>query len=170
MIINNFMNPKSNQIACQRTDSGKGSYILLLYLKSLTQIQVGKLGVFYFKRGYYAYVGSAMGPGGLSARLSHHLKVVARPHWHIDYMRREAAVKEVWVSHRSDCLEHVWAEKLMHMKTASIPAPGFGSSDCSCAAHLFYFQKRPELGKTGVLSTNRIKRFDPRTTKCPHGD
>lgn len=141
----------------------------MLYVKSLTQIQVGKLGVFHFKRGYYAYVGSAMGPGGLSARLRHHLKVAVRPHWHIDYLRREAVVKEVWVSRRSDCREHVWADKLMHMKTASIPAPGFGSSDCSCATHLFYFQKRPGFGKTEVLSTNRIKRFDPKTIKCPYG-
>lgn len=125
----------------------KGSYIIALYLKTSKNIQIGKLGTFHFQKGYHAYVGSALGPGGLSARLNHHLKITNKPHWHIDYLRKETIIKEIWVSEQEDRLEHIWAEKLKGQKNASIPVPGFGSSDCRCATHLVYFQKMFEMRK-----------------------
>jgi len=38
----------------------KGSYILLIKLDEDKDIQIGKLGNISFKKGYYAYVGSAL--------------------------------------------------------------------------------------------------------------
>ncbi len=49
-----------------------GTYALLLKLDRWERITVGKLGTFDFPAGYYLYVGSALGPGGLQARLAHH--------------------------------------------------------------------------------------------------
>ena len=120
----------------------KGSYILVLELSELKQIQIGKLGYFNFPKGYYAYVGSAFGPGGLPARLKHHLKKARRPHWHIDYLGKEAKIKEIWIADQGIQMEHALAEYLMAMENASVPVLGFGSSDCNCLTHLVFFDNR----------------------------
>ena len=71
--------------------SGKGTYVLVLRLSSSLTLPVGRLGECYLTKGYYIYVGSAFGSGGLAARLRHHLKVSLTPHWHIenDHLRKE---------------------------------------------------------------------------------
>jgi len=51
---------------------GPGTYLLLLRLEEDREIEIGRLGSLFFPRGYYLYVGSAMGPGGLVARLARH--------------------------------------------------------------------------------------------------
>lgn len=114
----------------------KGTYIIILYLDKNKRIQIGRLGQFTFKKGYYAYVGSAFGPGGLKSRIRHHIEPKKKYHWHIDYLN--PAVKEVWVSAHGERLEHEWAGSLG--KIASDKIPGFGCSDCSCESHLFYFK------------------------------
>lgn len=121
----------------------KGTYVLILQLKKNAKLQIGKLGCFDFKRGYYAYVGSAFGPGGLAARLKHHHTLSANPHWHIDYLRKTALVIETWVRAGRARYEHEWAENVYHMKSCRCPIKGFGSSDCRCPAHLFYFKQKP---------------------------
>ena len=47
----------------------KGAYALVLHLERKEEITVGRLGTFAFPAGYYLYAGSALGPGGLEARL-----------------------------------------------------------------------------------------------------
>jgi len=37
--------------------------------------------------GYYIYIGSAFGPGGVRARMLRHLRADKPKHWHIDYLR-----------------------------------------------------------------------------------
>jgi Uri superfamily endonuclease len=54
------------------TDAEPGTYALLLKLDKQERITIGKLGTFDFPAGYYLYVGSALGPGGLRARLARH--------------------------------------------------------------------------------------------------
>ena len=120
-----------------------GTYVLILFLKKGVRLQIGKLGSFDFKRGTYAYVGSALGPGGLAARLKHHGSISARPHWHIDYLRRSATLKDIWVSSKPARLEHAWTEKLLTLETGQCPVKGFGSSDCRCFSHLIYFKRKP---------------------------
>jgi len=115
---------------------GKGSYIIVLYLDKSKKIQIGKLGQLKFKKGYYAYVGSAFGPGGLKSRIKHHIEPKKSYHWHIDYL--DPAVKEVWVSGYGERLEHEWAGLLGEIASEKII--GFGCSDCSCESHLFYFK------------------------------
>jgi Uri superfamily endonuclease len=124
---------------------GPGTYILILQLENDQIIQVGKLGLFRFPAGYYAYVGSAFGPGGLAGRLTHHLHPGKKLHWHIDYFRKNAVLVEILVREDNRSLEHKWASDLGQLDGAVVPVPRFGSSDCKCLTHLYYFQERPVL-------------------------
>jgi Uri superfamily endonuclease len=124
---------------------GSGSYAIIFQLKADKNLRIGKLGKFSFPKGYYIYTGSAFGPGGLESRIHHHLKLSPKPHWHVDYLRRKAAPVEVWVSEQRKRLEHQWASVLSRLKEATIPSPGFGSSDCNCQTHLFHFKQYPSF-------------------------
>ncbi len=117
----------------------KGTYILILHLKRNHQITIGKLGAISFDKGYYAYVGSAFGSGGLKSRIKHHRQAPkTRLHWHIDYLREATELKQVWVSDHEEHLEHEWASILREI--AIKPIPNFGCSDCKCESHLFHFK------------------------------
>jgi len=120
-----------------------GTYVLVLSSRSTDLIQIGKLGALQLRSGFYLYVGSALGPGGVRARLAHHLKPSRRPHWHIDYLRAHTKVEEIWYRLDTRRLEHIWAEHIKLAEGASVPRVGFGSTDCGCEGHLFFFQQRP---------------------------
>lgn len=75
-----------------------GTYALLLRSLASGRVAVGRHGALAVRRGWYVYVGSARGPGGLRGRLLHHLRPAGRPHWHIDYLRQQAAVREIWAA------------------------------------------------------------------------
>lgn len=126
-------------------DAQPGSYALLLQADRRRIVQIGRLDQLAVEPGCYVYVGSALGPGGVRARVGHHVRLAARPHWHIDYLRRAAALRHVWYSYDSVRREHAWADIFAHMRGASIPLPGFGASDCACPAHLYFFPRQPRL-------------------------
>lgn len=123
--------------------TARGTYILLLAMATPTRLSIGRLGAFDFPAGWYTYVGSAFGPGGLSGRLRHHCSPVRKPHWHIDYLRQAAAVPEIWHSAGAARCEHEWAGLLRLMPGAAVPAARFGASDCRCESHLLHFPQRP---------------------------
>lgn len=125
-------------LKAQLGDGKPGTYILCLKLAKQQIIQIGKLGYFKFKSGYYYYVGSAFGPGGIAARCTHHNKISMKPHWHIDYLRTHCKLEKIVLSFGPEHLEHRWAKYLENLKETSIPVQGFGSSDCSCGSHLFF--------------------------------
>ena len=54
-----------------------GTYALLLSATRRQRITIGRLGALALQPGCYVYTGSARGPGGLRARLRHH---VGTPH------------------------------------------------------------------------------------------
>ena len=122
-----------------------GTYALILLSAADQLIEIGKLGRFAVPRGFYVYVGSARGPGGLKARIAHHERISQRPHWHMDYLRPALHLKEVWYTYDSKQHEHYWAEALGCLRRATIPIAGFGSSDCSCKSHLFLFTVKPSI-------------------------
>ena len=124
-------------------DSRAGTYALIFEAKSSFSTNVGKLGRVTGDAGFYIYVGSAFGPGGIEARMRHHKKSVARPRWHLDYIRRFMALKEIWITYDSVKREHQWANMFSSFSIAKIPFPGFGASDCSCVAHLIYLNEVP---------------------------
>ena len=124
-----------------------GPYVLLLELETLSRLAVGKWGVIAFPAGWYAYAGSAIGPGGLAARLRHHLGFATRPHWHMDYLRPRGRITEIWYGQGSPHDEHRWAAVLQAMAGTPTVAPKFGSSDCRCTTHLIHFPARPAIDR-----------------------
>ncbi|MHC4769190.1 MAG: GIY-YIG nuclease family protein [Planctomycetota bacterium] len=122
-----------------------GTYALLLHCRRLARLRVGRLGVLRTLPGFYVYVGSALGPGGVGARVRRHERASARPHWHIDYLRLGADLVEVWYAHETRRREHQWASIVSALQGGSVPLPGFGASDCGCASHLFHFDERPSV-------------------------
>ena len=122
-----------------------GTYVLVLASQRTGPLRIGTLGTLALKPGVYIYVGSAFGPGGLAARIGHHTRIAVRPHWHIDYLRAVCDLLEVWLTTEATRHEHLWARALARLPGAVLPMPGFGSSDCQCAAHLFCFQKPPSV-------------------------
>jgi Uri superfamily endonuclease len=93
--------------------------------------------------GYYVYLGSALGPGGLRARIAHHEKPSLRPHWHIDYLRAHTRFHSIWFSYDSRRREHQWARVMRTVRNAMAPLLGFGASDCNCRSHLYFFKRCP---------------------------
>ena len=122
----------------------KGSYILLLKVNKSVNVKVGSLGVIKFKRGIYAYVGSAM--NGIEARVRRHIKLnrekSGRLKWHIDYLLVNDHVRIVKVffiptRKRSECI----VSKLLERKAIETVRK-FGSTDCkTCKGHLHYLGK-----------------------------
>ena len=124
-----------------------GTYALWMLSAGNADIQIGRLGRLRTRPGLYVYVGSAHGPGGLRARLSHHCRVSPRPRWHIDYLRTVLAPRAVWYTRDPLPREHAWARLFAAAPESSMPLMRFGASDCRCAAHLFFFARRPGLGE-----------------------
>ena len=123
--------------------SAAGTYLLILHCDKTSLVTVGRLGEIHFPAGWYVYVGSAFGPGGLRGRLMHHLRPLNTCHWHVDYLRRHAVLREVWIDGAGRRLEHQWASALSGRIPAARPIPRFGCSDCTCPSHLVYFRKHP---------------------------
>jgi Uri superfamily endonuclease len=122
-----------------------GTYALVLASQKTGPVRIGKLGTLELKQGVYIYVGSAFGAGGLAARIGHHTQIAARPHWHIDYLRAACDLIEIWFTTEAARREHSWAGAVARLPGAGVPMPGFGSSDCQCAAHLFWFKNPPSI-------------------------
>ena len=134
-----------------------GTYAIVLKPNARRSIKVGKLGILRVQVGYYIYVGSAFGPGGLAARVAHHKRKSHRSRWHIDYLRTIAEICEVWYSYDSRSREHQWAEALAAAKESTRPFPGFGSSDCSCLTHLYHFKSKPAIASFSRRLHAKIK-------------
>ena len=124
--------------------SHPGTYALVFAVEKPARVQVGALGEVQIPEGWFVYVGSAFGPGGLRGRLGHHTRPVVKAHWHIDYLREFISLQEVWYSESSTHLEHTWAAELEKLSETAIPLKGFGASDCNCTAHLFHFTVKPK--------------------------
>ena len=122
-----------------------GTYALILRADHRQTVQIGRLGQLAVEPGCYVYVGSALGPGGVRARVGHHVRITQRPYWHVDYLRRATMLRHVWYSYDRVRREHDWADFFAHLPGASIPLPGFGASDCACLAHLYFFLRQPRL-------------------------
>jgi Uri superfamily endonuclease len=76
--------------------STPGTYAILLVCRADALIEVGRLGTLRVQPGFFVYVGSAMGPGGLAARVGRHLRLEKRLHWHVDILRAVTQFDEVW--------------------------------------------------------------------------
>jgi sugar fermentation stimulation protein A len=116
-----------------------GSYLLVIFLMSDKEIEVGHLGYVYFKSGYYIYVGSAM--INLNQRIDRHKRKNKKLFWHIDYLLKEAQLLHALPIRSNDVLECDIAKNLKQISDKEIC--DFGSSDCNCKSHLFQFDSNP---------------------------
>ncbi len=116
----------------------KGIYALIVKIEKDTDITVGKLGEVSFKKGYYTYIGSAL--GSLKGRINRHLREEKRLKWHIDYLLTGGEINKIFIFETTERLECITARKVKKNLT---PVKNFGSSDCSCESHLFYSKEIP---------------------------
>jgi len=125
----------------------KGTYVLIASVTQMNRLEIGRLGAYDIAPGFYAYVGSAFGSGGLSARIGHHLESTASPHWHIDYLLGVAEPVEVWYTTAKQKFEYPWAEVLEKAPHFRVPIPRFRCSDYhrSRSSHLFHSKRRPSF-------------------------
>lgn len=138
-----------------------GTYVLVLRNRRAESVQVGRLGCVATTPGYYLYVGSAFGGGGLRARIAHHLRVSATPHWHIDYLRRRMRPSALCYRTGGSSEEHLWAQRIGSAGEIEVAAARFGASDCACESHLFFSPAPPSL------ETLRCRRSGNRSRRAP---
>ncbi len=117
-----------------------GRYALLLDVPNDVRVRVRSGRRFDIAAGSYAYVGSAMGPGGLSARVRRYLGTERRPHWHIDYLLEAAEVRGVLCFSRQ--MEECRLAGLLAATPRVQTIDGFGCSDCACRSHLLWLPGR----------------------------
>ena len=122
-----------------------GTYIVILRSNENRPVLIGACGLLQLQTGYYLYAGSALGPGGLRARVGRHLAGTGRPRWHIDFLRQVTFPHGAWLHIGPDRQEHNWADALAYMPDVEATTPGLGASDCSCATHLFYAHSHPSI-------------------------
>lgn len=127
-----------------------GIYILVFHLSRRTVITFDRKGSQHsFPPGWYLYVGSACGAGGLCGRLARHQRHIGdrkRFHWHVDYFREHSMLCEIWYCEIVDsAYEHQWGKTLTALVGATVPVPKFGASDCKaqCPSHFFHLSGRP---------------------------
>jgi len=119
-----------------------GTYVLLIECPDAVELTAGALGTHRFPSGWYAYVGSALGPGGFS-RVDRHRRSAAGEtdaFWHVDYLLGHPEV-----SLDAVVAAEVDAECAVSATLPEGPIPGFGSSDCSCRSHLAHAASRADL-------------------------
>ena len=123
----------------------KGTYIIVTEARRAFACQIGKLGKLSGRKGYYLYVGSALGSGGIRSRVNHHLRISKKPRWHLDYLRPFVTPLNIWYCHSLYRYEHQWASALAALPNVVIPLAKFGATDCQCIAHLYYFKRAPDI-------------------------
>ncbi|MBD3204646.1 DUF123 domain-containing protein [Candidatus Woesearchaeota archaeon] len=112
----------------------KGIYCLIIELKKDDKIKIGALGSIKFKKGNYAYVGSAQ--NNLKKRIKRHFSENKKLHWHIDYFLKnnDTEIKKVFykdAAKEQECKTACFLEKYEES------VKNFGCSDCRCTSHLF---------------------------------
>jgi len=97
-----------------------------------------------------------LGDGGLLSATE--IGVLGCPHWHIDYLRRYTRLEAVWYSSGARC-EHECAAVIAGLPGAVVVLARFGSSDCGCETHRFWFGASPPGAPVDMLVWNCSPHF-----------
>ena len=131
----------------------KGSYILVIFIPNKAEAYIGALGKVQFNQGFYLYIGSAMGDYGsttLINRVKRHIQPSKdkKTHWHIDYLlnQKRIIIIQLYLIPSLELLECIIAKDIKRFSDDYIK--NFGSSDCNCQSHLFYFKEFKGFGKS----------------------
>ncbi len=106
----------------------KGVYLLIIEITN--QLIIIIRGTRYkLEPGYYIYVGSAWGPGGLRSRIARHIKKDKKIHWHIDKVTSKpfSLVKTICFLPGAPSYYESRIARTLSMKLDFIPR--FGSTD-----------------------------------------
>jgi len=129
-------------------DADGGTYTLLCELAEPASITVGALGEREFAAGWYAYTGSAFGPGGF-ARVERHRDLAAGErtarHWHVDYLLGHPATRVDAVARTPGADRECAVSDALAAADGAARVDGFGASDCDCPAHLVFAPERETL-------------------------
>jgi sugar fermentation stimulation protein A len=137
--------------------SNRGNYLILLELPETAPVELGSLGTITFASGWYVYAGSAQ--KNLSQRVGRHLrKVRKQKHWHIDYLTPFAKTIKALPIMAYRNLECLLAGRLGELGGRAIPR--FGSSDCRCESHLYYFPDPPMKNRAFVDMLLRARHIE----------
>jgi sugar fermentation stimulation protein A len=134
-----------------------GAYLLIISLEEDTLLKVGELGEIFFKAGFYVYVGS--GRKNLKERVKRHLQKRKKKRWHIDYLLEKAHIFKTILIVSSEDLECDLAKDLMRI--SQVYHLHFGSSDCKCPSHLFYFSENPLIREDFLKIVNHYRLENP---------
>lgn len=142
----------------------KGIYILSIIVQENIALKVGALGKIDFKKGRYAYVGSAQ--NNLKKRIQRHLSKNKKKRWHIDYLLLNPNVKIENIHYKKAGKDEEC--KIAHMLSSfEEPIKGFGSSDCRCHSHLFRLKSLNYFYKKKFKDISNIEIEDGKITeKC----
>ena len=134
----------------------KGVYVLVISVGKNIKPKIGGLGKIGFKKGLYAYVGSAQ--NNLEKRISRHLKKRKKKFWHIDYLtaNKVVTIKKVYYKKSNKKEECITAKKLSRV---GVPVKNFGCSDCNCESHLFKIRDYEFLRKFGFAKNPPVVPF-----------
>lgn len=141
-------------------DSEPGTYIIVMRATQGAAVQIGSWRCIELRRGWYIYVGSAFGPGGIGARVRRHFREDKVKRWHIDYITTLAKPQCAWFCIEAQRLEHSWAT-VCQQSDAFTAIKGFGCSDCTCGSHLFGVDEEPSLGQFIAKSGSEIGIWRP---------
>ncbi len=131
-----------------------GAYILILILREGRVLDIGSLGRHTLAPGFYTYTGSAM--GGFMQRVNRYFYPISRSRWHIDCLVRQARIERVLFLPSRERLECRINAAIQRMIRPTVPVPGFGSSDCQCAAHLFRYEEHPLGSLRKILGSRSL--------------
>jgi Uri superfamily endonuclease len=123
----------------------KGVYVLIIQVNKDIDLDIGAIGKIAFKKGLYAYVGSAQ--TNLEKRIKRHLRKEKRKFWHVDYLLKSDATKitKVFFKKANKIEECEIAEAI---RKKGEPIRDFGCSDCTCKSHLFNIRDYSFLQET----------------------
>ncbi|MDR4505674.1 MAG: GIY-YIG nuclease family protein [Candidatus Scalindua sp.] len=137
-----------------------GIYHLIIKFPGKKVIKVGRLGAFLFPKGFYVYTGSAQ--VGLGKRVARHLSQEKKLHWHIDYLLQFGEIVDVLTIHGAKNRECVLSNQIALSLGGRVIAEKFGSSDCKCRTHLYFFEHTPEIKNLlrGAKKYRTVKKED----------
>lgn len=115
-------------------DAG-GAYVLGLRLGEEVPVALTRPAPGSLMPGWYLYMGSARGSGGIRARVKRHFRQGKKLHWHID--RLTAVSAEMAALAVAGGYECDLVGKLLDHPRFEVAVAGFGNTDCRlCESHL----------------------------------
>ncbi len=123
------------------TQEINGTYLLYLEITKPSRIEIRNEEIL-LESGFYIYVGSAFGSGGLSSRIHRHLRKEKKLHWHIDQVTSKDICQFHGIAAFPNEKNECEIANFLSKTSKITPINNFGNSDCKkrCDSHFFYVE------------------------------